>query len=82
MYHAYFNIVTVGSWAQIIQLGFGLQPRAWGFGQEHEKSESEEEYLLGLAKRKSGIDPNDQNNLPISSSDRNVHHKRTRNMGT
>ena len=24
MYHAYFNIVTVGSWAQIIQLGFGL----------------------------------------------------------
>ena len=24
MYHAYFNIVTMGSWAQIIQLGFGL----------------------------------------------------------
>ena len=39
--------VCVESWAQIIQLGFGLWLRAWGFGQEREKYESEEEYLLG-----------------------------------
>ena len=43
---------------------------------------SEEEYLLGLAKRKSGINPNDQNDLPRNSSDMDVHHKRTRKMGT
>ena len=64
----------MGSWAQIIQLGFGLWSRAWGFGREHEKSESEEEYLIGYAKRRSGIDPNDQNDIPRSSSDRVVHH--------
>ena len=39
--------MCVESWAQIIQLGFGLWLRAWGFGQEREKYESEEEYLLG-----------------------------------
>ena len=39
--------IYVESWAQIIQLGFGLWLRAWGFGQEREKYESEEEYLLG-----------------------------------
>ena len=40
------KIQVVGSWTQIIQLGFGLWLRAWGFGREHEKSESKEEYLL------------------------------------
>ena len=54
----------------------------WGFGREREKSESEEEYLLKLAKRRSGIDPNDQSDIPRNSSDRDVHHKRTRKMGT
>ena len=54
----------------------------WGFGREREKSKSKEEYLLGLAKRRSGIDPNDQSNLSRNSSDRDVHHKRTRKMGT
>ena len=54
----------------------------WGFGREREKSESKEEYLIGLAKRRSGIDPNDQSDLPRSSSDRDVYHKRTRKMGT
>ena len=51
-------------------------------GREHEKSESEEEYLLRLAKRRSSIDPNDQSDLSRSSSNRDVHHKRTRKMGT
>ena len=40
------NLGDVGSWTQIIQLGFGLWPRAWGFGWEREKPESKEEYLL------------------------------------
>ena len=75
-------ITIMGSQVQIIQLGFGLQLRAWGFGRECEKSESKEEYLLGLAKHKSGIDPNDQSDLPISSNDRDMYHKRTRKMGT
>ena len=44
--------------------------------------QSEEEYLLGQAKHKSDIDPNDQNDLPGSSNDRNMRHKRTRKMGT
>ena len=44
-------------------------------------SESEEEYLLGEAKRKSGIDPNDQSDFPESSSDRDMCHKRTKKMG-
>ena len=39
--------MSVGSWTQIIQLGFEFWPRAWRFGRECEKSESEEEYLLG-----------------------------------
>ena len=82
LYIYIYVCVCVGSWAQIIQLGFGLQPRAWGFGQEREKSESDEEYLLRLAKRKSDIDPNDQSDLPRSSSDRDVHHKSIKKMGT
>ena len=44
--------------------------------------QSEEEYLLGQAKHKSDIDSNDQNDLPGSSNDRNMHHKRTKKMGT
>ena len=44
--------------------------------------QSEEEYLLGQAKHKSDIDLNDQNDLPRSSNDRNMRHKRTRKMGT
>ena len=42
----------------------------------------EEEYLLGQAKHKSDIDPNDQNDLPGSYNDRDVCHKHTRKMGT
>ena len=70
----------MGSWAQIIQLGFGLWSRAWGFGREREKSESEDEYLLGKAKHRSSIDLNVQSDLPRSSSNRDVHHKHTRKM--
>ena len=44
--------------------------------------QSEEEYLLGQAKHKSNIDPNDQSDLPRSSSDKDMRHKRTRKMGT
>ena len=44
--------------------------------------QSEEEYLLGQAKHRSNLDPNDQSNLPGSSNGRDVRHKRTRNMGT
>ena len=64
--------------------GHGPKSYNWvlGFGREREKSESEEEYLLKLAKRRSGIDPNDQSDIPRNSSDRDVHHKRTRKMGT
>ena len=42
----------------------------------------EEEYLLRQAKHKSDIDPNDQSDLSRNSNDRDVRHKRTRNMGT
>ena len=44
--------------------------------------QSEEEYLLGQAKHKSNVDPNDQSDIPRSFSDRDVHHKRIRKMGT
>ena len=44
--------------------------------------QSEEEYLLGQAKHRSDIDPNDQSDLPGSSNDRDMHHKRTRKMET
>ena len=44
--------------------------------------QSEEEYLLGQAKLRSDIDPNDQSDFPGSSNDRDVHHKCTRKMGT
>ena len=60
----FLNILCVGSWAQIIQLGFGLWSRAWGFGREREKSESEDEYLLEKAKHRSSIDLNVQSDLP------------------
>ena len=43
---------------------------------------SEEEYLLGQAKHRSDIDPNDQSDLRGSSSDRDVHHEHTRRKGT
>ena len=43
---------------------------------------SEEEYLLEQTKHRSDIDHNDQSDLQESSNDRNMHHKRTRNMGT
>ena len=43
--------------------------------------QSEEEYLLGQAKHRSDMDPNDQSDLPRSSNDRDVRHKRTRKMG-
>ena len=43
---------------------------------------SEEEYLLEQTKHRSDIDHNDQSDLQESSSDRDMHHKRTRNMGT
>ena len=44
--------------------------------------QSEEEYLLGQAKHRSDIDPNDQSNLPRGSSDRDMRHKHTKKMGT
>ena len=44
--------------------------------------QSKEEYLLGKAKHISDIDPNDQSDIPGSSNDRDVRHKRTRKMGT
>ena len=44
--------------------------------------QSKEEYLLRQAKHRSNIDPNDQSDLPGSSNDRDVRHKRTRKMGT
>ena len=44
--------------------------------------QSKEEYLLGQAKHRSNIDPNDQSDLLGSSNDRAVRHKRTRKMGT
>ena len=44
--------------------------------------QSEEEYLLKQAKHWSDIDPNDQSDLPRSSNDMDVCHKRTRKMGT
>ena len=44
--------------------------------------QSEEEYLLEQAKYRSDIDSNDQSDLPGSSNDRDVRHKRTRKMGT
>ena len=43
---------------------------------------SEEEYLLGSAKHSSNVHPDNQGNLPRSSSDRDVYHKCTRGMGT
>ena len=43
---------------------------------------SEEEYLLRQAKHRSYIDPNDRNDLPGSSRDRDVRHKLTRKKGT
>ena len=43
---------------------------------------SGEEYLIEQAKHRSDIDPNDQSDLPGSSSDRDVRHKRTRKRGT
>ena len=44
--------------------------------------QSEEEYFLEQAKHISDIDPNDQSDLPGNSSDKDVRHKRTINMGT
>ena len=44
--------------------------------------QSEEEYLLRQAKHKSDIDHNDQSDLSGNSNDRDVRHKRIRNMGT
>ena len=44
--------------------------------------QSEEEYLLKQAKHWSDIDPNDQSDLPRSSNNRDVRHKRTGKMGT
>ena len=41
-----------------------------------------EEYLLRQAKHRSDIDHNDQSDLPGSSNDRDVRHKRIRKMGT
>ena len=46
------------------------------------RRQSEEEYLLGQAKHRLDIDPNDQSDLLGSSNDRDVRHKRTRKMGT
>ena len=43
--------------------------------------QSEEEYLLGQAKHRSDIDPNDQSDLLGSFNNRDVRHKRTRKMG-
>ena len=42
--------------------------------------QSKEEYLLGQAKHKSDIDPNDQSDLPGNSNDGDVRHKRTGKM--
>ena len=44
--------------------------------------QSEEEYLLGQAKHRSDIDPNDQSDLSGSSNDRGMRHKCTRKLGT
>ena len=44
--------------------------------------QSEEEYLLGQAKHRSDMDPNDQSDIPRSPNDRDVRHKCTRKMGT
>ena len=44
--------------------------------------QSEEEYLLGQAKHRSDIDPNDQSDLLGNSNDKDMHHKRTRKMET
>ena len=44
--------------------------------------QSEEVYLLEQAKHRSNIDPNDQSDLPGSSNNRDVRHKRTRKIGT
>ena len=44
--------------------------------------QSKEEYLLGQAKHRLDIDPNDQSDIPGSSNNRDVRHKRTRKMGT
>ena len=43
---------------------------------------SEEEYLLEQTKHRSDIDHNDQSDLQENSSNRDMHYKRTRNMGT
>ena len=43
---------------------------------------SMEECLLGQAKNKSSINPNDQGNLPGSFSDKDVPQKRTRKKET
>ena len=43
---------------------------------------SEEEYLLGYDKYSSNVYPNNQGDLPGSSSDRDMPHKCTRRMGT
>ena len=43
---------------------------------------SKEEYLLRQTKHESDIDPNDQSDFWGSFSDRDMHHKRTRKMGT
>ena len=42
--------------------------------------QSEEEYLLGQAKHRSDIDPNDQSDLPGSSNNKDMRHKCTRKM--
>ena len=81
MYIFFFKILK----SHILLLwGHGPKSYNWvlDFSREREKSESEEEYLLRLAKRRSGIDPNDQSDLLENSNDRNVHHKHTRKMGT
>ena len=43
--------------------------------------QSEEEYLIGQAKHRLDIDPNDQSDLLRISNNRDVRHKRTRKMG-
>ena len=43
---------------------------------------SEEEYLLGYDKCSSNTYFNNQDDLPVSSNDKDVHHKRIRMMGT
>ena len=64
---------TIGFWA--LAESVGLWPRAW-------EVRIRGDIFLGLAKRRSSIDLNDQSDLPRSSSDRDVHYKRTRKMGT